>query len=89
MPGSYETADAVMNTIGGILMYERPDDYVTQLQQRTETIPDETVQAAADRIDPRQLTWVIVGDLSKIEQPIRELGLGDVQVLDGDGKPVR
>jgi hypothetical protein len=32
---------------------------------------------------------VIVGDLAKIEAPIRQLELGAVQVLDADGKVLR
>jgi hypothetical protein len=43
--------------------------------------------AAKEIIHPDQLTWVIVGDLAKIEAPIRALNLGQVQVLDADGKP--
>jgi hypothetical protein len=39
-------------------------------------------------IHPDHLTWVIVGDLSKIEKPVRALNLGDVQVIDTDGNPV-
>jgi zinc protease len=42
---------------------------------------------AAFRTDA--LTWVIVGDLATIEAPIRQLGLGTVQVLDSDGKVLR
>ena len=38
---------------------------------------------------PEALTWVIVGDLASIEEPIRGLGLGTVQVLDADGKVLR
>jgi zinc protease len=87
MPGQYETAGAVMGTIGGILRYERPDDYVQQLKARTEAMPLEAVHAAASVLEPARMTWVIVGDLSKIEQPIRALGLGQVSVLDSDGTP--
>ena len=47
------------------------------------------VQAAAKQIvKPDALTWVIVGDLSKIEAGVRALDLGAVQVVDADGKPV-
>jgi zinc protease len=35
------------------------------------------------------MIWVVVGDLSKIEQGIRALGLGEVRVLDADGKVLR
>jgi hypothetical protein len=31
---------------------------------------------------------VVVGDLAKIQQPIRDLKIGEVTVLDADGKPV-
>ena len=44
--------------------------------------------AATEVIHPNALTWVIVGDLSKIEAGVRGLKLGDVQVIDADGKPV-
>jgi hypothetical protein len=44
------------------------------------TIDD--INAAAERyIDPSIWTWVIVGDLSKIEQGIRELDLGEIEIL--------
>jgi hypothetical protein len=32
---------------------------------------------------------VIVGDLSKIEKPVRALNLGEVHVIDADGNPVK
>ena len=37
----------------------------------------------------KPLTWVIAGDLSKIEAPIRALGIGEVRVIDTDGKVLR
>ena len=60
------------------------------LKQRIEAQTDESVQAAGEGIyHPDALTWVIVGDLAKIEKPVRALNLGEVQVLDADGKVVR
>ena len=38
--------------------------------------------------DPKAMTWIIVGDLSKIEAGVRALDLGEVTVVDADGKPV-
>ncbi|MFC4727427.1 M16 family metallopeptidase [Coralloluteibacterium thermophilus] len=89
MPGSYETASSVLSAIGGIVRFERPDDYVTTLKTRTESLPEEAVHAAARRLTPDALTWVIVGDLDEIEAPVRELGLGEVSVLDADGRRIR
>ncbi|MEP7185218.1 MAG: pitrilysin family protein [Rhodanobacter sp.] len=89
MPGSYQTTSAVMGALQGIAQYNRPDDYVQTAKARTEAQTDASVQAAAKEIiHPGQLTWVIVGDLKKIEAPIRALNIGPVQVLDADGKPV-
>lgn len=89
MPGSYQTTSAVMGALQGIVLYHRPDDYVQTLKARTEAQTDAEVNAAAKEIiRPNQLTWVIVGDLSKIEQPLKKLDLGAMQVLDADGKPV-
>lgn len=45
---------------------------------------------AASRLHrPDALTWFVVGDLSKIEDGIRKLGLDTVMVYDADGKRVR
>jgi predicted Zn-dependent peptidase len=90
MPGQYQTTSAVMGALQGIALYDRPDDYVQTLKARIEAQKDADVEAAAKEIiHPQQLTWVIVGDLAKIEKPIRALDLGDVQVLDADGNPVK
>jgi len=90
LPGSFETAAAVRSAVTGILLYDRPDDWVRTLKARTEAQTVESVNAAARSvIRPSAMTWVVVGDLSKIEQGIRELGIGEVSVLDADGKVVR
>jgi predicted Zn-dependent peptidase len=88
LPGSFETAGAVMNAIGDIVRYDRPDDYVVRHAAHLKSLTTDEVNAAAKAIDPKALTWVVVGDLSKIEQPIRALDLGTVTVIDADGKPV-
>jgi predicted Zn-dependent peptidase len=89
LPGSYETAQAVLGTISSIVLYERPDDYAAQRATRISSMKPADVHAAAKGIKPDAATWVIVGDLSKIEKPIRDLKLGDVKVIDADGKVLR
>jgi zinc protease len=42
----------------------------------------EDINSAAIRyLDPSIWTWVIVGDLSKIEEGIEELNLGKIEVI--------
>ena len=88
LPGAYETAAAVMNTIASNALYGRPDDYVFKRKAEIEAMTPAQVDAAAKALDPNALTWVIVGDLSKTEQAVRALKLGEVTILDADGKPV-
>ena len=90
LSGQYETNAAVSGAIGDMVRFGRPDDYVRTLRSRLEAQTDAGVrQAAAQAFHPDSLTWVIVGDLEKIETPIRQLGLGTVQVLDADGNVLR
>jgi predicted Zn-dependent peptidase len=90
LSGQYETNAAVSGAIGDIVRFGWPDDYVRTLRTRLQAQTDADVrQAAAQAFQPDSLTWVIVGDLSKIEAPIRQLGLGIVQVLDADGNVLR
>jgi len=88
LPGAYETAGAVRATIASNVLYGRPDDYVFKRKAAIEAITPAEVDAAAKTIDPNGITWVVVGDLSKTEAPIRALKLGEVTILDADGKPV-
>ncbi|WP_170113437.1 M16 family metallopeptidase [Ahniella affigens] len=85
LPGYYETSGAVTAEISNMVLFGRPDDYVRTMKARTEAQTLEQVrQAAKQHIDPNALTWVIVGDLKKIEAGIRALKLGEVQVIDPD-----
>jgi predicted Zn-dependent peptidase len=88
LPGSFETASAVMGSLAGNVRYDRPDDYVTRRATEIKALTPAQVADAAKAIHPDALTWVVVGDLSKIEQPVRALNLGEVSVVDADGKPV-
>lgn len=88
LPGAYETAAAVMSTIGGLVRYQRPDDYVFSRKAEIEAMTPAQVAQAATTLDPSTLTWVVVGDLKQTEAPIRALNLGEVIVVDADGNPV-
>jgi predicted Zn-dependent peptidase len=90
LSGRYETNAAVASAIAEMIVFDRPDDYVRTLKTRLEAQTEPAVQdAAREALDPARLTWVIVGDLDVIERPIRELGFGEVRVLDADGRTLR
>jgi hypothetical protein len=78
----------VLGTVSEIVSYGWPDDHVVREQQRIETMSLDEVRAAAQTLDVDALTWVVVGDLEQIEPQVRALELGEVVVLDADGKPL-
>jgi zinc protease len=65
---------------------------MTELQREvdvTGTATMEQVQAASKKyVQPDKLSLLLVGDLSKIEPGVRSLNLGEVVILDVEGKPV-
>jgi len=88
LPGAYETAWSVMGTIGSIVRYGRPDDYVFRRKAEIEAMTPAQVNEAAAALRPDALTWIVVGDLRQTEAPVRALGLGEVRVIDADGAAV-
>jgi zinc protease len=49
---------------------------------------NEVNEAARKYINPDKAIAVVVGDLTQIEQPVRDLNLGEVIVVDALGKPL-
>ena len=89
LPGQWETAAAVANSLGEIVRFGLPADYFSRYAGQVQALTLPEVQAAADTlVHPGHLVWVIVGDRSKIEAGVKE-ALGNVQLLDPDGKPVK
>ncbi len=90
LPGDNETAAEVANSYTSVLTYGLPDSYWNDYVTRIESMDTQTANAALQRlVHPQSLTWLIVGDLARIEQPIRDLGWAEVTVVDADGKPLR
>jgi zinc protease len=90
LPGSNETSDEVAGSYADIVTYGLKDtywnDYVGEVNAMT---PAKLGAAAQKLVQPNAITWVVVGDLSKIEAGVRKLDLGEVKVLDADGNVVR
>jgi zinc protease len=88
LPGSWETDGAVVSSIGEIVRFGLPDDYFTTYPEKVRALQLNDLIRAADKVvHPDQLLWVVVGDRLKIELAIRELGWGEITLLDADGNP--
>ncbi|MCB0327762.1 MAG: insulinase family protein [Bdellovibrionales bacterium] len=63
--------------------------YATYPQKLIELKRSEVAQQASDLFSPQSFVFVLVGDLKEIEGPIRDLKLGQVHIVDEQGKILR
>ncbi len=90
LPGSFETAGQVAGAFTSSIELGQPDDYYNRLPALiSEQTPEAVAAAAKQLVRPEALTWFVVGDLARIEAGVRKLNLGEVSVLDADGKKLR
>jgi zinc protease len=89
LPGSWETMSALAAAIGDIVTFGLDDRYYDTFADsvRAQTVQSLT-SAAAEVVHPDKLIWVVVGDRAKIEPGLRELKLGEIRLIDADGKRV-
>ena len=90
LPGSFESAAQLSGAYSTLLQYKLPDDYYNNFTSTVMAMtPEQANTLAAKSINPGQLTWVVVGDMSKVEAGIRDLKLGQVRKIDADGNIVQ
>jgi zinc protease len=86
LAGQWETANAVADSLAEMVRFGLPDDYWDHYPGQVRALSDAQISAAAeDVIQPDSMVWVVVGDRAKIEAGIRELGYGDIILMDADG----
>ncbi len=90
LPGTWETVARIESSVSEITRFGLPDDYFETYPQKVLTLNTTVLQSTAAKVlHPSQLTWVIVGDRSKVESGLRELGFGEIRLIDADGKTVQ
>ena len=89
LPGDNETNSDVAGTLADSIVHGLPFDYYERYVSVVRGLDDAALrQAAQQLVTPDALTWVIVGDLAKIEDQVRAQNLGTIVRLDEDGKPM-
>jgi zinc protease len=89
LSGRWETNNAVLASLAEIARYGLPDDYWSTYAGKVRALTKPDVDAAAKTIvAPARAVWIVVGDRAKIEQGVRDANIGEVVVIDPDGKPV-
>ena len=90
LAGRFETVDALESAVLQSVNHGLSDDYWQTYPTRLRALTAPQLAAASGKfVKPEQITWLIIGDLRKIEAGVRALNWGDVVVLDGEGKTVR
>jgi zinc protease len=90
LPGSNETSDEVAGSYADIVTYGLKDTYWNDYVGEVNAMTPAKLNAAAQKlVQPNAVTWVVIGDLAKIEASVRKLNLGEVKVLDADGNIIR
>ena len=85
-PLRFETSAQVAGALAGLVVHGLPDDELDRYRPAVAAVSAEDVRAAAaTHIDPERASIVIVGDVSKFEEPLREAGYGEVEVVHDDG----
>ena len=89
LPGQWETNDEIADAIVEMVEFGLPEDYWKTYPGKVNALTLDKVTATAKKIvQPSKVVWVVVGDRKKIEEGIRQLALGDVQLMDANGKVI-
>lgn len=81
-PSTFQTVAGTAGALGELALYHLPDDYFDRYIERVLAVTAEDVlRVAAEYLDPDRVAIVVVGDLERIEAPVRALGLGPVQTF--------
>ncbi len=89
IPGSYETTNSVVYAIDQIVTYGLKDDYFAENARKLKSVQTKDIQELAlETIKPDQMVWVIVGDRSAVEAPLKEAGY-EIRLIDADGNLVK
>jgi zinc protease len=90
LSSDWSTSDGVAGYLADEIASRLPDNYYVSYPDNVaaETV-DQVNAAGGTLLANRPITWLVVGDLTKIEASIRKLNLGDVKVIDTDGNVVR
>ena len=81
-PAGFESVGSIAANLEEVVLQGLPDDaWISEMAGWKTVGLDEINATARKRISPKDMIFVIVGDLETIEPGIRELGIGEVRVI--------
>jgi zinc protease len=89
LPGRFERGTEAAVSFAELFTYDLPLDYYSNLPDRINAVTAEQAQAMARKyILPEKMIVLAVGDRAKIEEDMKKLNLGKVEIRDTDGRIV-
>jgi zinc protease len=87
MPGRFERGTDAAGTFAELFLYDLPLDYYSKLPDSINAVTAEQAQAVAQEyIHPEKMVILAIGDRGKIEEEMKKLNLGKIEIRDTDGK---
>ncbi|MBV8069481.1 MAG: hypothetical protein JO270_06215 [Acidobacteriaceae bacterium] len=75
--------NAIGNLFGDLLQLGLPLDYYDGYVHRVSALTVAEIESSArSLLNPDNMIWMVVGDRSKVEQSLRELGIGEIVCTD-------
>jgi len=87
MPAQFERGTDAAETFAELFIYDLPLDYFSKLPDSIDAVTPERAQAAAQKyIHPEKIVVLAVGDRAEIEDEMKKLNLGKIEIRDTEGK---
>jgi zinc protease len=88
LPGTWETIYDVIDYLTRIVTFNLPHDYYKTYPEKIENLKLNDINKAAEKIiKPENMIWIVIGDKSKIEQGIKDLGF-EIKEVNENGEPL-
>jgi zinc protease len=87
---AFETLSAKLNILRSMSAYDFPADYVLQRERIVRDMTIEEIRRLTDAyLDPSNMIWLVVGDAASQAGRLAGLGLGELTMVDREGRVVR
>ena len=87
LPGAFETSRNAVNSFSNIFVYDLGLDYYTRYARQVNAVTAEQALDVARRyLVPERLVVIAVGDRAAIEEDLRNLSLGTMELWDAQGR---
>lgn len=83
MPLQLQTTGRLASRLADIIVYDLPDDYFEHYRDQIAAVgPEEVHRVAQKHLRPERLAITIVGEAGAITEPLAELEIGSIEMLD-------